>query len=593
MLHYVREDDVAQALYRKWRSQTFDEVVAQEHVIQTLKSALDQGRIAHAYLFTGPRGTGKTTTARLLAKAVNCLAEEGPKPCNQCEICIGINEGRLLDLIEIDGASNRGIDEVRALREQVNFSPNAARYKVYIIDEVHMLTPEAFNALLKTLEEPPAHVIFVLATTEPHKLPPTIISRCQRFDFRRIPLNLIVQRLRHIADAEDLNVEDGALELIGRNATGSLRDAISLLDQLSAYGSETITRDLVQSMLGAVSTEPLANLIDHIVQRDLKSALGLLTQLVDQGLDPRQLTSELLDYVRDLLQVKAGNAPSLTAMTAGTEERMRAQAKTLSTSEILAIARLLTTASVDVKGSILSQLPLELAITEAILKPEAAAPPTQREQAQVAPSPKPAAPPPPPKKTERAKPAAAPAQEPARSQKSGPKTPPPQPAPTPDVEAGSGGLALHLVRQRWVNIVEGLRAYDPRTLALSTQALLRSGYPLAVKDDVLTLGFPSEFHKNQVSEEGAKTLVEKAIAKALSLPDCTIRCVLTSSQELKAAREAASTAPPKSPEPPKEDKPAAEGIADALLEHAVNEYGAVLKEVPPEDAPATSQEETQ
>jgi len=584
---------VAQALYRKWRSQTFDEVVGQEHVVRTLTSALAQSRIAHAYLFTGPRGTGKTTTARLLAKAVNCLAEDGPKPCNQCQICQALNEGRLLDLIEIDGASNRGIDEVRALREQVNFSPNVARYKVYIIDEVHMLTPEAFNALLKTLEEPPSHVIFVLATTEPHKLPPTIISRCQRFDFRRIPLNLIIQHLRHIADAEGLNVEDGALELIARSATGSMRDAISLLDQLSAYGSETITHDLVQSMLGAVATEPLAELIDHILQRDLKGALGLLTQLVDQGLDPRQLTSELLDYVRDLLQVKAGNAPSLTAMTASTEERMRSQATALSTGEILAIARLLTKASVDVKGNILSQLPLELAITEAVLEPEAAAPPAPQQPAPVAPAPKPTPRTAPPAEAKSAKPIAAPAQESVQPKTVAPEASAPPPAPTVAVESGSGTLALHTVRQRWVDIVEGMRAYNPRSVALSTQAVLRSGYPLDVKSDILSLGFPSEFHKNQMNEPGAKALVEKAIADTLGLPGCTIRPVLTPPQKLKEAREAAATAPPPRQPAPKKDGPDKASIGDALLEHAVNEYGAVLKEVAPEDAPTTTQEEAQ
>ena len=243
----------SQALYRKWRSRTFEDIVAQDHVTHTLANALHSGRIAHAYLFTGPRGTGKTSTARLLAKAANCLGpEDGPRPCNQCPICQAVDEGRLIDLIEIDAASNRGIDEIRDLREKVNFRPNEARYKVYVIDEVHMLTNEAFNALLKTLEEPPGHVIFVLATTEPHKIPATVLSRCQRFDFRRIPAADIVGRLRYIAEQEGILVKDDALAFIARQATGSLRDAISLLDQLVAYGEETVSVEQVQQILGLV-----------------------------------------------------------------------------------------------------------------------------------------------------------------------------------------------------------------------------------------------------------------------------------------------------------------------------------------------------
>jgi len=583
---------VAQALYRKWRSQTFDEVVGQEHVVRTLTSALAQGRIAHAYLFAGPRGTGKTTMARLLAKAVNCLAEDGPKPCNRCAVCQALNEGRLIDLIEIDGASNRGIDEVRTLREQVNFSPNVARYKVYIIDEVHMLTPEAFNALLKTLEEPPAHVIFILATTEVHKLPPTIISRCQRFDFRRIPLDLITQRLRLIADTEGIHAEQAALELIARSATGSMRDAISLLDQLSAYGSDSITRELVQAMLGAVSVEPLADLVDAVIHGDLKAALGIVGQLVDQGLDPRQLTAELLDYARDLLQVKAGNPPALTAASAQTEGRMRAQAEALRVDDLLRLSRLLTQASLEIKGNILPQLPLELALTEAILKPEAR--PAQAPQAAPAPTSttRPAAP------REAPKPQPVVAPQVKREPPAAPQVKREEPAvveaaagaPATPPATSAGVVDLDTVHRRWDEFVENLRNCNPRTQALSAQALLRSGAPMSVDGDVIVIGFPSEFHRKKISEDAPKALVEKALAEALGVSRCAIRGVVVSQQELKAAAEAARAGAKRRAPTPATPDTAVREAADPLVEYAANNLGAVVKPIAPEESSSVGEE---
>ena len=276
-----------QALYLKYRPQTFEEVVGQEPIMRTLRNALRQGKIRHAYLFTGPRGTGKTTTARLLAKAVNCQAPEGERPCNACAICVAINEGRLLDLIEIDAASNRGIDEIRDIREKVGFRPNEGRFKVYVLDEAHMLTEPAFNALLKTLEEPPPHVIFALVTTDPHKIPATIASRCQRFDFRRISLQAIANRLAYIADREAIAVEPAALELIARQGTGAMRDAISLLDQLGSYGTE-ITLDQVQMVLGTVASEAAGDLVSCLAQGDVAGGLDQINRTLGDGLDPRQ-----------------------------------------------------------------------------------------------------------------------------------------------------------------------------------------------------------------------------------------------------------------------------------------------------------------
>ena len=241
---------MSQALYRKWRPHLWNEVVGQDHIIQTLKNAVRSDRVGHAYLFAGPRGTGKTTTARLIAKAVNCLNEDlSIRPCDQCQHCREVNEGRFLDLIEIDAASNTSVDDVRELRDKINFAPTSGKYKVYIIDEVHMLSTAAFNALLKTLEEPPPHAIFVLATTEAHKIPPTVLSRCQRHEFRRIPVQDIVQHLQSLSQKENIHIDQDALTLIARQSTGSLRDAISLLDQLAASGDK-ITLETTQTISG-------------------------------------------------------------------------------------------------------------------------------------------------------------------------------------------------------------------------------------------------------------------------------------------------------------------------------------------------------
>ena len=258
---------MSMVLYRKWRPQRLDQVVGQQAVTQTLRNAVVQGRVAHAYLFCGPRGTGKTSTARILAKAVNCLAPQDGEPDNACETCVSINEARALDLVEIDAASNRGIDDIRSLRDKIHFTPNDARYKVYIVDEVHMLTEAAFNALLKTLEEPPGHAIFVLATTEAHKVPLTIISRCQRFDFRRIPLDTIVDRLAHLCREEGVEAAPEALKLIARSAGGSLRDAENLLEQaIVSYGSP-LGEENARNLLELDSDERAIELVEHIVKR--------------------------------------------------------------------------------------------------------------------------------------------------------------------------------------------------------------------------------------------------------------------------------------------------------------------------------------
>lgn len=358
----------AQALYRKWRSQTFEEIIGQQHVTQTLINALNLGRVAHAYLFSGPRGTGKTSTARLLAKAVNCLAEElADRPCNRCHICVAINEGRLLDLIEIDAASNTGVDDIRDLREKVNFRPSEARVKLYIIDEVHMLSNSAFNALLKTLEEPPEHVIFVLATTEPEKIPATISSRCQRFEFKRIKLDDIVKRLAYIVEQEDLTAEPAALAYIARQGSGSMRDAISLLDQLTAYGSGQITNELVQTVLGGVASQVVVELVDAIIGQDVAAGLDIINQIVNDGADPRQFAREVVEYLRSVMLVKFGHGTDLLNVPDEILSLMEKQAAGVNAATILRATNLFNVALVDIKSGLLSipQLPLELSFLEA------------------------------------------------------------------------------------------------------------------------------------------------------------------------------------------------------------------------------------
>lgn len=360
---------MTQALYRKWRPQLWDEVVGQDHVVHTLRNALKAGRIAHAYLFSGPRGCGKTTSARLIAKALNCLqADPAQRPCNTCENCVAVNEGRFLDLIEIDGASNNSVENIRDLRDKINFSPSKGRYKIYIIDEVHMLSIGAFNALLKTLEEPPPHAIFILATTENHKIPPTVTSRCQRFEFRRIPIADIVARLKTLCVNEGLNVDERALELVARQATGALRDAISLLDQLVAADT-TVSLEQAQAMLGAAASVAVTNISAALTEANAAQALQHVSQAMDAGTDPRQLARQLVDYLRSLLLVRLGNANQLE-VTADLRTQLTQQAPRWTPARLLRAIRAFNAAANETRTGWQPQLPLELAIIETLAEPE-------------------------------------------------------------------------------------------------------------------------------------------------------------------------------------------------------------------------------
>ncbi|HLB27688.1 MAG TPA: DNA polymerase III subunit gamma/tau, partial [Dehalococcoidales bacterium] len=304
---YNRREMAAQVFYRKWRPQTLAEVIGQEPVTQTLLNALASGRISHAYLFCGPRGTGKTSTARILAKAVNCLTSGKGEPCNTCEMCRAIAELRALDVIEIDAASNTGVEDIRSLREKVNYSPNNARYKVYIIDEVHMLSNSAANALLKTLEEPPPHVIFILATTEVHKLLPTILSRCQRYDFRRLSQANVMTELTHVCQGEGIKLDAEAMRLIARSSTGSMRDALNLLEQLTTYYGSEPSISQAQTMLGITGDYRTKELVKQIIKKDISAGVATINSVNNDGLDLKQFGRELVEYLRSLLLIKTGS----------------------------------------------------------------------------------------------------------------------------------------------------------------------------------------------------------------------------------------------------------------------------------------------
>jgi DNA polymerase-3 subunit gamma/tau len=356
-----------QVLARKWRPQQFDDVVGQEHVTTTLKNAIGQNRLAHAYLFVGPRGIGKTSTARIFAKALNCVKGPTVTPCDACDPCKEITNGTSLDVLEIDGASNNGVEQVRELRDTVRYAPARSKFKIYIIDEVHMLTTQAFNALLKTLEEPPAHVKFFFATTEPQKVLPTILSRCQRFDLRRIPAKLIVKHLKEIAKKEKVAIDDEALAAIARGAEGGLRDAESTLDQLIAFCGNKIAESDVLSVFGLVAHDQIAALTDAIVDGETIQALKILKDLDEIGKDLQRLAADLLDHFRNLLVVTLGEEGTATLQLPDTEiGLLQAQAKRADSDAVLRIIDALAAAEGRLRYALSKRVFFEIALVKAV-----------------------------------------------------------------------------------------------------------------------------------------------------------------------------------------------------------------------------------
>ncbi len=511
---------MTQALYRKWRPRKWDEVISQEHVVKTLRNAIQSGKIGHAYLFSGPRGTGKTTTARLLAKAVNCLAEDtANRPCDDCANCTAVNDGRFMDLIEIDAASNTSVDDVRDLRDKINFSPSVGKYKVYIIDEVHMLSTAAFNALLKTLEEPPAHAIFILATTEVHKIPATVLSRCQRHEFRRIPVKDINAALVKLCKDEKIAADDDALLLISRQATGAMRDAISLLDQLASTG-ETITMELAQQVLGTATNQVVLDLVGSIIQKELPEGLDMIHKALDAGSDPRQFARQVTEYLRGLLLVKMGNDKHIEA-TKESKQSMHLHSANVSTSELMEWIDNFNVAINDLRTAWQPGLALEMAMAKCVTRTNLSDPPIQS-ASKITAQHEPIA------HTDRV----VKNQESTPTYSVTPKNETPvavQQAPDTTQITSTGELTIELVRANW----NAIRAEVKKLRRPQTEALLNSQKNLQVRDGTLYIGFDGDVLKQKMSLPENIQPTQQAIKQVLGL-EIPIICEVTSGKSTKS-----------------------------------------------------------
>lgn len=449
----------------KWRPKSFDEIIGQNHVVNTLKSALEKNRLAHAYLFAGPRGVGKTSTARILAKALNCKNGPTLNPCSKCSSCLEIAEGRSFDVIEIDGASNRGIDEIRSLRESIKFAPASGKFKIYIIDEVHMLTTEAFNALLKTLEEPPAFVKFIFATTHPHKVIPTVLSRCQRFDFRRIPVIEIIAQLEKIIKSENVDVDKEVLFAIARASDGALRDAESILDQLVSFSKDKISLKDVISVLGLVEEDLLFEITDKIIQRDARGALVLLNSLIDEGKDIAVFLSSLLEHFRNLMVAKITQTDiELIDLPKDICERLFKQAKEFTLEEIFSSFNILVATQEMSKRLESVRIPLEISLVRlahdkkgTIKPPLNAKPAAVKEKIEV-----------------------------------------PEPV---------NSVSLEEIIEGWAKIIDSLSR-----VKISVATYLNEGAAVKIEKNILTIGFPKNYtlHKETLEKKENRAIIENA-----------------------------------------------------------------------------------
>ncbi|MBN1526440.1 MAG: DNA polymerase III subunit gamma/tau [Candidatus Omnitrophica bacterium] len=510
-------------LARKYRPQKFDEIIGQSHITTTLKNAISYDRVAHAYLFTGSRGIGKTTTARILAKALNC--EKGPtaEPCNACASCAGINQGTSLDVLEIDGASNRGIDEIRNLRDNVKFAPARGRYKVYIIDEVHMLTPEAFNALLKTLEEPPPHVKFIFATTQAHKVPATILSRCQRFDFRRIATKDIIQSLRQIVRNEKIDIKDDALILISRYADGSMRDAEVILDQVVSFAHCAVGAEEVAQVLGIVDEEVLFGLSDAVAKKDPGRALKVVDRLVNEGKDIGHVIAHLIEHFRNIAMMKIGkDAQTLVDAGGETLKRYEGEAAKFTVEEILYVIYTLSGTIDFIRKSNMARIPFEAALVKltkagSIVSLEEILRRIDKLEAPAAPACQPA-------HTSQADrsvkasshQAAISAEQPRTESVS---TAPPSTVPSAQPASGVAGE----VADKWDDILKRIS-----TKKMSVASYLQEGVPISVESDTVVIGFPKscKFHKEAIDSPESRKVIEEALRFEVGR-DLRVKLVLT------------------------------------------------------------------